>query len=126
MAILDACFLVAIQRKDPGALRVWEALTGAAEPLTVPAAAWVEYLSFFGDASRAQAAKELEASVRFEAFSREAADEAARLQSELRRLGRPMGWHDLQVAATARLLRAEVVTTDDAFREVPGLARRTF
>lgn len=64
----------------------------------------------------------MEAGTRFEPFTRQLADEAARLQFELFRAGEPLGWHDLQVATTALHYGEPVVTSDRRFEAVPGLA----
>lgn len=126
MTVLDTSFLIHLERGDEKAEAVLEELEGQSGPLRVPAAAWVKFLSTFPPRQRGEAVRRLEASVSFEPFSREAADEAARLQHDLLREGRGLGWHDLQVAAAALYLRETLVSSDRAFRNVPGLDLRAF
>jgi predicted nucleic acid-binding protein len=54
-------------------------------------------------------------------LTREIADEAARLQADMKRSGTPLGWHDLQIAAAAMYLREPLVSNDKVFAKVPGL-----
>lgn len=122
MAVLDTTFLVAIEKAQPGALARYEELAEGREPVRLPAAAWTEYLSGFPPRDRDEARETLEAGVRFEPFTRRLADEAARMQSELMRSGDPLGWHDLQVAATALRYDEALLSSDTRFEAVPGLA----
>lgn len=121
MVVLDTTFLIALQGDDPEALAVLDELKADAEPLRVPAACWIEYLSAFPSSKQSLAARHLDASVMFEAFDRRRADVAVRLQSEQRRAGRTMAWHDVQIAATAMHCGEPLVTNDRAFQDVPGL-----
>lgn len=121
MAVLDSSFLIDLQLRRPGALKRLDALKRDRHPLRVPAAAWVEYLSRLAPDLRLQATRALEAGATFEAFGREYADEAARLQHELLEAGRRIAWHDLQILATASYLREPVVTNDSAMGRVPGV-----
>lgn len=123
MATLDTSFLVAIERRSPAALKVLREIEASAAPSRVPAAVWTEYLSGMTPAKRARAVRTLEGSVTFEPFDRTLADEAARLQHELRRAGATLGWHDLQIATTALHYGEPVVSNDEAFDGVPGLER---
>lgn len=121
MAIVDTTLLVAYEEEDPAAIELWHVLRAQGEPMRVPAACWVEFLSAFSPAKRPAAARALQGHVTFEAFERPEADAAAKLQWDLRRAGRELAWHDLQVAATA-LRHDEVLVTNDArFQAVPGL-----
>lgn len=101
-----------------------ELLTAEAAPLRVPAAVWIEYLAAMSPAERTDASRALESLVTFVPLDRAVADRAATLQSELLERGRPLAWHDLQVAATALELQEDVVTKDARYRDVPGLAVR--
>jgi predicted nucleic acid-binding protein len=121
MTVLDSSFLIEVERGTGPAMSLLRELETQADALRIPAAAWAEYLSTYAPTRRGKAVRELEASSTLEAFAREMADEAARLQSELMREGRGLAWHDLQVAATALYLRETLVTTDAAFRDLPGL-----
>ena len=126
MTVLDTSFLIHLERGDTKAESLLRELEARSDPVRVPAAAWVEFLSTFPPGPRGEAVRRLEGSVSFEPFSRETADEAARLQFELLREGRGLGWHDLQVAATALYLRETLVSSDRAFRDLPGLDLRAF
>lgn len=126
LTVLDTDYLVAADRRVPGALTLGEAFLREGASLRIPAAAWAEFLASFAEGRRQRAASELLARAEFHPFGREEADEAADIQHDLIRSGRPMPWHDLQVAATARLLGEDLVSNDLAFRRVPGLSVRTF
>jgi hypothetical protein len=121
MTVLDTSFLIQVERGVTSAMAVLDDLEGRSEPLRIPAAAWVEYLSTFGPSQRGQAVGHLESSASFEPFTRDAADEAARLQHELMREGLGLGWHDLQIAATALHFGETLVTADKTFGGLPGL-----
>lgn len=121
MAVLDSTFLIAIERGTPAALARFAELKARREPMRVPAAAWVEYLSSFTPSTRAKASRILEESAIFEPFTRALADDAARIQFELRREGKVLGWHDLQIAATALAHNESLVSADAGFAIVPGL-----
>lgn len=121
MTVLDTTILIALERGNAKAEGLLKELEARAEPLRIPVAVWVEFLSTFGAAVRAEAIRRLERAGSFVPFTRELADEAARLQHELAREGRALGWHDLQVAATAVYVREALVSSDRSFRGVPGL-----
>ena len=121
MAVLDSTFLIALERGAASALARFKELKEQREPMRIPAATWVEYLSSFPPASRAKASRILEESAIFEPFTRSLADDAARIQFELRREGKTLGWHDLQIAATALAHNESLVTADAGFGIVPGL-----
>jgi tRNA(fMet)-specific endonuclease VapC len=58
-------------------------------------------------------------------FDLETAREHAALLAHARRVGRPCGAHDLQIAATARTTRRVLVTTDArGFDDLPGVQHR--
>jgi predicted nucleic acid-binding protein len=121
VVVADTSFLVAYERASDRRASELDALIAGAGPLRVPAAAWTEFLAFLPPAKRSRAVAELESSASFEAFTRELADEAARLQHELLREGRPLSWNDLQIAATALHFGEPLLTADRAFARVPGL-----
>ncbi|MGH2670784.1 MAG: PIN domain-containing protein [bacterium] len=124
MAVLDATFLIDVRDGDADSLRLLEVLRTEHAPLRVPAAAWLEFLAGFPPAGRARAVAILEADVQFEPFTRELADEAARLQFELVSAGRGLAWHDLQIAATALHYNEPLITCDRSFATVPGVDLR--
>jgi predicted nucleic acid-binding protein len=121
VAILDTTFLIALERGDASARRLYESFIERGQAIRVPAAVWVEYLSPMSAALRRKARSTLEGAVIFEAFDRDLAEEAVDLQHELFGAGRRLGWHDLQVAATARLKREELVSNDAALLDLPGI-----
>jgi predicted nucleic acid-binding protein len=123
MVVLDSTFVSDFVNRRRGALARYDQLDADGETIRVPAAVWVEVLHAFAPAKRAQVARLLEGRALFVDFTRELADEAARLQHELRREGTPLGWHDLQIATTALHFREALVSNDEAFDAVPGLAR---
>ncbi|MCY4484514.1 MAG: PIN domain-containing protein [Spirochaetaceae bacterium] len=56
------------------------------------------------------------------AGTRESDRHYGEIRSELERIGRPIGYNDLLIAAHARFLGATLVTHNtDEFRRVPGL-----
>lgn len=126
MTVLDTDFLVAIDLEDPAALALSRDLDRAGLPLRVPAAVWLEFFAGITPARREELQVELTRRTQFHAFGRAEADKAIVLWQQLERLGRPLAWHDLQVAATALALGEDLVSNDKAFRHVPGLAVKTF
>jgi predicted nucleic acid-binding protein len=121
VAVLDTTFLVELEARAPNALLLADELRAGGEPMRVPAAVWSEFLSPMDALERARAARLLEGATQFEEYGRPHADEAARLQRELVELGKPLAWHDLQVAATASLHDEVLVSNDEAFARVPRL-----
>ena len=121
MAVLDTSFLIDLERERPSALKRLKALEADGVPLRVPPATWIEYLARLDPPRRAAVQKEMESSTFFEPLGREMADQAVRLQAELSQRGKPMGWHDLQIAAAALFLREPLVSNDGVFHQVPGL-----
>jgi predicted nucleic acid-binding protein len=124
VAVLDTSFLIDLEADEPRAWARLEGLTAAAAPFRVPAAVWIEYLAPMSPAERSDAARALESLVQFVPLDRGIADRAATLQAEMLERGKPLAWHDLQVAATALEVQEEVVSNDARFRDVPGIAVR--
>lgn len=124
MAVLDTTFLIALERGDTATERIYGALLERSEPVRVPAAVWVEYLAPMVPSDRRRARETLGSAVVFEPFDKERADEAVDLQHELLGDGRRLGWHDLQVAATARSLREPLFSNDVSLSDVPGVETR--
>lgn len=124
MVVLDTTFLIALERGDKKAAQLYDELLSAGEAIRVPAAVWVEYLSPMDAAVRRKARSTLEGAALFEAFDRETADEAVDLQNELFAAGRRLGWHDVQIAALARLKREPLVSNDAALADLPGIETR--
>lgn len=123
MAVVDATFLLAIERQDPPALALLARLTEEREPLRIPATVWIDYLSAFDPRRRHEAVQRLAKGASFEPIDRETADEAARLQYELGADTQGDSWVDLLVAATCLRLQERLVSSDDGYDGVPGLVR---
>lgn len=121
MAVLDASFLIGLERKDDSALRRLQQLEAERQHLRIPASVWVEYLYRKNERDRAVEARKMERAATFEPFTREQADGAARIQAGLATRGATLTWHDLQVAAVALHYGEPLVTNDTAFDRVPGL-----
>lgn len=123
MVVLDATFLLAIERQDPSALALLERLTEDAEPLRIPATVWVDYLSAFDPRRRNEAVRTLVRAASFEPVGRDVADEAARLHYDLRAAMEGDSWVDLLVAATCLRFQERLVSSDAGYDRVPGLVR---
>lgn len=121
MVVLDTTFLIDFEQRDEATVDAFDGFRAAMEPVRVPAAVWVEFLYRAQPALRARAERTLDATLSFEPFDRETAQHAAKLQHELHAVGRPLAWHDLQVAATALRHDEVLVTNDKAFARVAQL-----
>ncbi len=121
MVVLDTSLLIDLERDVPNAWGLIDGFANGREHMRVPAAVWIEYLAAMTSLPRTRAVEELQASVTFEPFSRELAEEAVVLQHDLFACGSPLGWHDLQVAATARWHHEVLATRDAGFKDIPGL-----
>ncbi len=122
MAVLDTSFLIALDRREPGAQALMTQMQQEGAAVTVPAAVWLEYLVGVAPRVRELAANILSRAAEIVPFDQDLADRAVLLQDELLRSGRRLGWHDLQVAATALHRHDALVTLDQGFDEVAGLA----
>lgn len=121
MTVLDASFLIALERGNPKAITSAERLASERTPLWIPAVAWMELLSGAPPARQAEAAKRLADIGSCVPLSREIAEVGATLQCGLVRAGRRLGWNDVQVAATALHLQQPLVTFDRDFSGIAGL-----
>lgn len=121
MVALDSTFLIDLSRGTAAAKKLRRVFEQDATALRVPAAAWVEYLSGFDAKSRLRQQALLDNATIFEPFDQQIAQVACRVQNELAGIGTPLGWHDLQIAATAIHYGEAVVTADERFQQVPGL-----
>lgn len=122
MTVLDTTFLVDLERRKPSALALMKHLETSRVPVRVPTAAWLEFLASFPPLQRHRIAIHMMRSVICEPFTKELAEASASIWFELARKGKTMPWHDLQVAATALRYDEPLVTNDDVFDRVPGLA----
>ncbi len=121
MPVLDAAFLIAVERRHRAATALADRLAGAPRPIWIPAVAWMEYLSGFRTDEQASAVAILESIGTLAPFDQPVAQLAGVLQSGFLRSGRRMQWNDVQVAATALHLRDAVVTLDGDFSGIAGL-----
>lgn len=124
--MVDTNFLVDVEAERPGALATLDRIVVREEDLRVPAAVWVEFLAGANPGRRSGLEQALQAGTYLHPFGEAEAREAVALHRELMDLGRPLKWHDLQVAATARLLGEPLVSNDQAFRHVPRLEVKPF
>lgn len=126
MVVLDANFLIALEKGNGKAMQRIEGLLTERQPLRVAAVAWVEYLAGVPLGRRHAAQEDLDQTTSFEPFTRECAAVAVRLQSELLKQGARLAHNDLQIAATALHYHEPLVSNDKGFDAVPGLARLGF
>lgn len=117
MAVLDASFLMDLERGLPSARGALDRLVQAEEPLLVPAQAAIEFLAGVGD--QPTALHRLEAAYVVRELDRAGLLEAARLAREAFGRGAFPGWADAQIGALASLEATFVVTADvAAFRRL--------
>lgn len=112
---------MAVDLEEPGALALARDLDRTGAPLRVPAAAWVEYFAGIEPQRREAVQGEVLRRAVFQGFGWWEAVEAVALWQRLQRVGQPLAWHAIQIAATALVLREPLVSNDKAFRHVPGL-----
>jgi tRNA(fMet)-specific endonuclease VapC len=125
--ILDTGALIALERGDIDSDQLGDddadvaiSAIAAAELL-----AGVELANDQHRDSRSTLVEGVLARVEIVAFDLTIARHHAALLAHVRRVGRPRGAHDLQIAATARATRRTILTTDvDAFNGLPGVSYR--
>lgn len=110
MPVLDASFLIDVERRRPPALQAYERLLEAGERLLVPAQVATEFLAGLED--EVAGLHQLEAAFAVVPFGRTQLLEAARLARFARQRGEFPGWADAQVAALAVLEQTFVVSTN--------------
>lgn len=119
MPVLDASFLIDVERRHERALAAYERLLAGGEPLLVPAQVATEYLAGLED--EVAGLHQLEAAFAVVPFGRIQLLEAARLARLAHRRGGFPGWADAQVAALAVLENTFVVSADRAHFEALGV-----
>lgn len=119
MPVVDASFLIDVERRRKRALAVYERLLERGEPLLVPAQVATEYLAGLDD--EVAGLHQLEAAFAVVPFGRIQLLEAARLARAAQRRGAFPGWADAQVAALAVLEHTFVVSADRAHFEALGV-----
>lgn len=108
--ILDASFLIDLERGNDAALAAFHSMIEDRVPMRVPAQAACEYIAGFEDP--VANLHDLERSYDLLAHDREHILETARLAREGVSAGRLVGWADAQIAAAAVLLDEEVATAN--------------
>lgn len=125
---LDSSFVIDLLDGDPAALRKSEEIGHSGQRLciSVPAMAEVLVGAHFRGGPYLGEALELLAGLDVLPADGPVAAEAGELGAELLRRGRRPSAADLLIAATARLNGKILLTRDDAFSKVPGLAVETY
>ncbi len=124
MKAIDATFPVDLLKAVPAAVAKSKALDESGEELAIPAPALAELMvgaHFVGGAYLEQA-RALASQFMVIDIDTAVAHEAGRLGAELRRRGRRMAAADLLIAAACARNELNLVTRDEAFARVPGLA----
>src|SRR5579862_3348833 len=128
MKCVDTSFCVDFLRGLPAAVSLARNLEEVGEQLVLPSPALAEFIP--GPFSRGgQAlARSLALVSRMVVVSvtEEIAMDAARLGGDCLRIGHPQDPIDLLVASTARSLGCPVITRDQDFLEMPGVATTTY
>lgn len=124
MYALDSTFVVDLVRGDAGArakaARMEE--LGEVAAITAPALAEVMLGAYFVGGAKLKRTLQILESATVTETDAGVALEAARIGAELLRKGTPLALPDLLVAAAARLAGLTVLTRDEGFGRVPGLA----
>jgi tRNA(fMet)-specific endonuclease VapC len=125
---LDSCFVIDVASGDARAARKVRAIEASGAALAIAAPALTEVLvgAHFRGGGYLRRMSELLAPLEVWATDASVAREAAELGAEMRRRGFPTPTVDLIIAATARSRTAIVVTRDEAFGRVPGIAVETY
>lgn len=119
MPVLDASFLIDVERRRERALEAHERLLRDGEPLLVPAHVATEYLAGLDD--EVAGLHQLGAAFAVVPFGRIQLLEAARLARAAQRRGAFPGWAHAQVAALAVLEPTFVVSANRAHFEAFGV-----
>ena len=127
--ILDTAALIALERADPAS---GDAIDDEADVAiaAVSAAELLVGVELADDAHRDRRRDFVEGvleRVQMLPFDLTVARHHAHLLAHVRRVGRPRGAHDLQIAATASATDRVVITTDQtAFMDLPHVLSRSF
>jgi len=128
MYCLDSSFIVDYSRRDVGARAKMTELHEAGSKLAVPSVALAEILvgaNYKGGATLVRTLRFLEF-LDVLPFDTETAAEAGRLGAEALRRGKPIVGADLLIAGTARYHRATLLSRDNIFPGIPGLAVESY
>lgn len=121
MPVLDASFLIALERGHIRAVALSEKLSAQRRSLWIPAVVWMEVLAGAPASRRAAVGHRLAEIGACVSLDRDVAELAADLQGGLARAGKRLGWNDIQVAATGLHLGEPIVTMDRDFAGIAGL-----
>jgi predicted nucleic acid-binding protein len=120
VAVLDANFLIDLDRGTQGAGRVLQRMQAEGSPLFVPASAALEFSVGARDPALAWA--RVRDAFTVVSFTDDLAEEATPYAARLRSKGRWPGWPDFLVAATAWTYDEPLVSSDArAFETLPGI-----
>jgi predicted nucleic acid-binding protein len=121
---VDATFPIDVLKAHPGARARAESLAEGDELLAIPAAALAEVLvgAYYKGGALLEATLSLLNQFEVLVADKAVAHEAGRLGAELRRRGEGMSASDLLVAASCRVGNLTLISRDEAFGRVPGLA----
>ena len=128
MRCLDASFLIDLVRAVPEAVRKAESLAASGERLSVAAPALAELLigAYHRGGEDLRKTLDLVAQLDVVDVDADAAAEAGRLGAELLRRGEAAPMTDLLIAACARLHSLVLVTRDETFARIPGVAAESY
>lgn len=110
MAVLDASYLIDLERGRDAALAALDRMVDERMPMRVPAQAAAEYVAGFED--QVANLNDLERSYEVLDHDRQHVLETARLARAALVEGRFPGWSDVQIAAAAILADEPVLTAD--------------
>lgn len=121
---MDTSFVIDLLRGDPGALEKAERIEedqGAAV-IAAPALAEVMLGAYLAGGTRLKRALQILESFAVTDTNAAVALEAASIGAELLRRGAPLPLPDLLIAASARAAGSTLLSRDEGFSRVPGLA----
>jgi predicted nucleic acid-binding protein len=125
---LDSSFLIDMAAGDPGAAAKVRAMEASGAVLAVAAPALTEVLvgAHFRGGGYLRKMRDLLSPLDVWETDAAIAREAGELGAEMKRRGFPTPTIDLIIAVTARTRTAIVVTRDEAFPRMPGIAVETY
>ncbi len=124
MRCLDSTFLIDLLRGEGASAAKLRALEASGEGLSIASPALTEILvgAYFKGGAVLKETLELASGLEVLAVDEPVAAEAGRLGAELLHRGLPIPTVDLLIAAAAKLHQHILVTRDEDFSRIPGLA----
>jgi predicted nucleic acid-binding protein len=121
---LDSTFLIDLLKGDEAAAAKMREMEGLGEPVSLPTPCLTEILvgAHFKGGDLLRATLDVVARLDLIHVDAAVAGEAGRLGADLLRRGHSLPTTDLLIAATARLHGQILVTRDEDFARIPGLA----